>query len=174
MRIVPALVVLLAACQAPDSPRVAAELGDIRQDLAEVKKITQPRLDAVEAMDDLAREVKQLRQKLASLTPPPPPELPVPAGPLAPTTLPALKAGDALGGVGGTQPGVNDLFWVLARVQVAGEERTVLSLYRALPGDSGFQLAGVRLLNADLKIVEYHSQRPRVKEVLEQLENQKK
>lgn len=68
--------------------------------------------------------------------------------------------GDAEGGVyvmgtGAGQQNQNDLCWVLARIQTAGEQnRTVLSLYRAKRGGDYFELEDVRMLDADLRVVE--------------------
>jgi hypothetical protein len=59
-------------------------------------------------------------------------------------------------------------------VQVNGEERTVLCLYRALAPREGFQLMGVRMLNADVQIIQYNSERPSVRDILKELEKQKK
>jgi hypothetical protein len=178
MRIVLPLLVFVSACKppAPDPLAVTAELAQLRRAVEDFKKLNQPRLDAVEAMDDLAREVKELKKKVSSLSFPPP-GAPTPGGPGVPAPIPgvaSLKAGEPVGGVGGTQAGLNDLYWVLSRIVLAGEERVVLALYRALPGDKGLQLEGVRLLNADLQILEFPPQRPHVKEILDLLEKQKK
>lgn len=160
---IPVLVCLLAACKPPppDLSSIHAELGALRQSLEEFRKLNQPRLDAIEAMDDLSREVKQLRQKVAAQPPAPPPS-PVLAVQGAP-----LKTGDLMGGVGGTQPGVNDLYWVLSKIQVTGEERSVLCLYRAQADGRAFQLLDVRMLNLDQQIVELQSKehRPSVADI---------
>ena len=111
MRILLPLIVFLSACQS--SPSISDELAALRQEIQEVKRANQPKLEAIEAMDDLAREVKQLRQMIAN--PPPPPTPPAPA----PIVLGSpIKTGELAGGVGGTQAGLNDLYWVLAKVQV--------------------------------------------------------
>lgn len=172
MRILIPLFALLGACKPPppDLSSITKELAALREGLEEVKKVSQPKLDAVEAMDDLAREVKQLRQKVATA-----PTAPVPA-PVAPALAvggPPIKTGELTGGVGGSQAGVNDLYWVLSRVLVNGEERTVLCLYRALPGKEGIQLSDVRMLNMDVQLIEYNQNRPRVKEIMEVVERQK-
>lgn len=166
MKILIPLLVFLAACASPDLAPVTAEMAELRHELAEVRKIAQPRLDAVEAMDDLAREVKQLRQKVAN---PPPAPAPAPA-PFVPLT--PLANGGLAGGVGGTQAGISDLYWVLTRVQVGGEERTVLALYRAI--SQGIHLEGVRMLNADLQVIQLNSERPSVTEIMKALEKAKK
>jgi carbamoylphosphate synthase large subunit len=64
---------------------------------------------------------------------------------------------------------MNDLYGVLAKVGVDGQERLVLALYKAIKEGNGFKLTGVRMLGADLQIIEYGQDRPRVKDVLEEL-----
>lgn len=163
MRQLTLLLFFLSACQAPahDLSPLHAELAALRQSLEDIRHANQPRLDAVEAMDDLAREVKQLRQKVVAQPPAPPP------GPVLAVQGAPLKTGDLMGGVGGTQPGVNDLYWVLSKIQVNGEERSVLCLYRAQADGRAFQLIDVRMLNLDLQIVELQAKehRPSVAEV---------
>lgn len=173
MKTLPALLAFLpflAACKPPatEPSALLAELAALRRDLAEVKKAHSPNLEAVEAMDDLAREVKALRQKVANPAPPPAPA----AGPALAPGGPPIRTGDLAGGVGGTQAGINDLYWVLGRIQVGGEERLVLSLYRAV--GKGFELDGVRMLNADLQIIEWNQNKPRVKDILEELQKLRK
>jgi len=164
MRTLTPLLLCLAACKPPppDLSSINAELAALRQGLQDIQKINQPRLDAVEAMDDLAREVKQLRQKAVPPPPAPPP------GPVLAVQGAPIRTGDLVGGVGGTQPGVNDLYWVLSKVQVNGEERSVLCLYRAQADGRAFQLIDVRMLNLDMQIVELQAKdhRPSVADIL--------
>lgn len=157
------LLVFLAACKPPppDLSGIQSELAALRQQLDTVKAVNQPRLDAVEAMDDLAKEVKQLKQKLAH-------PAPVPAIPPPPTVLAPLKSGDLHGF------GDGERCWVLSRIQVNGEERIVLCLYRAAPGDSGFKFDGARALNWDTQILQYNSNRPGVTEIMKEVERGKK
>lgn len=164
MKILIPLLACLGACASSD-PALGTEMAELRQELQEMRKVAQPRLDAVEAMDDLAREVKQLKQKLAN-------PLPAPVLLPSPDPLTPLKTDALAGGIGSTQAGVNDLYWVLSRVQVGGQERTVLALYRAIP--QGIRLESVRLLNPDLQMIEFNGTKPTVKEVLNTLEKQKK
>jgi len=161
MKILIPLFVFLAACKPPppDLSGIQAELAALHQKIDTLKAANQPRLDAVEAMDDLAREVKQLKQKMAA---PPPPAPALPAAPV----LPALKGGDLTGAADANR------YWVLTRVQVDGAERTVLCLYKA--EERGFQLDAVRMLNADFQLIQYNSTRPSVQEVLKELEKTKK
>jgi hypothetical protein len=160
------LLLALAACQVPST--APDELATLRQEIAELKVMQQPGLDAVAAMDDLAREVKQLRQRIAT---PPPSPLPLPLlVPPLPAEGTVIKNHELTGGVGGTQSGINDLFWVLSKLQVNGEERAVLCLYRASTGREGIQLTGVRLLNYDQMIIEYNSSKPSVKEVIDTIQ----
>lgn len=144
MRTTPLLLAALTAC--------SSDVSALREEM----------LEATAAMDDLRAEVKKLRERTS-----PPPPLPAPP----PVMLNAAPAVPLLGGVGGTQPGVTDLYWVLARVAVGGEERTVLALYRASP--KGFKLDGVRLLNYDLQMIEYQNERPSVKSVKEEAERRR-
>ncbi|RPH46980.1 MAG: hypothetical protein EHM91_06750 [Planctomycetota bacterium] len=161
--IVPALVLLGACSSSPDLDPLREEISSLRQEVQELRKVHAPSLEAAEAMDDLAREVKKLREK----TTPPPAPVPLPPVREIPKLLP-LPSGSLTGGVGGTQAGVNDLFWVLARVALeGGEEWTVLALYKAT--SHGFKLAGVRRLGADLQIVELNQDKPAVKAVMEAL-----
>ena len=155
---------LLSACAAPASdPKVAEELAALRREMAELRAVEQPKFDSAQAMEDLSKEVRRLRERLAQ----PPPSVPLAAAPvlLPPATFPG---GGFVGGVGGTTSGVNDLYWVLTKVSIDGAERMVLAQYRALP-NSGFKLAGVRALSADLQVVEYGQDRPHVKEIIEEL-----
>lgn len=157
MRTTPLLLAVLAACSSDAALR--EEIAALRE---EVRLATQPNAEAIGAMDDLGAEVRKLRER--TVPPPAPPPAP-------PVVLNAAPAGPLLGGVGGTQPGVSDLYWVLARVAVGAEERTVLALYRASP--KGIRLESVRLLSYDLKIIEYQNDRPRVKELKEEAERRK-
>ena len=165
------LLLALAACKPPppDLSSITAELAILRQSLDDVRKANQPKLDAVDAMDDLAREVKQLRQKIANPPPPAPPGVPALA-----VGGPPIKSGELAGGIGGTQPGVNDLYWVLSKVQVNGEDRVVLCLYKAIAGRDAFQLSGVRLLNFDQQIIDYNSAKPSVADIRNLLEKTQK
>lgn len=159
MRTIPLLLAALTACSS-DVAALRQEIAALRE---EVKLVTQPNAEAMAAMDDLGVEVRKLRERTA-----PPPPAPPPAPPVV---LNAAQAGPLLGGVGGTQPGIADLYWVLARVAVGAEERTVLALYRASP--KGFKLDAVRLLNYDLQMIEYQNDRPSVKTVKEEAERRK-
>ncbi len=59
-------------------------------------------------------------------------------------------------GTGGGSNNLNDLCWVLSKVKPArGPERTVLSLYRAKRGGEFFDLEDVRMIDADVRIVEF-------------------
>jgi hypothetical protein len=63
--------------------------------------------------------------------------------------------GTALMGTGGATPNQNDLCWVLTKVKPAnGPERTVLSLYRAERGGEYFNLKDVRMIDADIRVIE--------------------
>ena len=159
---VPCLMLLSACSSPPADPGLREEIASLKLELQELRKIHAPGVAATEAMDDLAREVKKLREK----TPAPPPPSPVPPLKEMPNLSP-LPNGTITGGVGGMQTGVSDLFWVLARVTVDGDERTVLVLYQAT--SKGFRLNGVRWLGPDLQIVEMNQDKPHVKEVLEGL-----
>ena len=58
-------------------------------------------------------------------------------------------------GTGGGNNNTNDLCWVLSKVKPArGPERTVLSLYRARKGGEYFDLEDVRMIDADLRIID--------------------
>jgi len=58
-------------------------------------------------------------------------------------------------GTGGGSNNQNDLCWVLSKVKPArGPERTVLSLYRARKGGEYFDLEDVRMIDADLRIID--------------------
>jgi hypothetical protein len=64
-------------------------------------------------------------------------------------------SGTSVLGTGGGSSNQNDLCWVLTRVKPArGPERTVLSLYRAKRGGEYFDLEDVRMLDADLRIID--------------------
>ncbi|HZE99477.1 MAG TPA: hypothetical protein VE981_20905 [Planctomycetota bacterium] len=155
-------ILLLGACAAPstDPAALTRELADLRAEIAELRKVREPAFDSAQAMEDLSKEVRRLREQQAR-TPPPPPAVTLPVA------TPA--AGGFYGGVGGTLPNVNDLLWVLSRVSVDGQERLVLALYKAKAGGNGFGLSGVRILGGDLQIVEFNQERPHVKDVLEAL-----
>ena len=87
--------------------------------------------------------------------------------------MPAAS-GSLVGGVGGTQTGVNDLYWILTRVPVDGEDRTVLALYQARADGRGFKLTGVRWVGPDLQLIEFGQEKPSVKEVVDALKKTKK
>ena len=75
------------------------------------------------------------------LTPPPHPLRWVPGG-----TAPAT---------GGGTNNQNDLCWVLTKVKPArGPERTVLALYRAKKGGDYFDLEDVRMIDADIRVID--------------------
>jgi len=164
--IAPILVLLAAGCTPPppDLTSITKELASLRQGLEELKKIEQPKFDSEQAMVDLTKEVQRLRDRLAQPVPAPAPAAP---GPIL--SLPAPQTGNLSGGIGGTQTGVNDLYWVLTRLPVDNEERIVLALYQALGGGRGFKLVGVRMLSADLQMVEFAGEKPTVKEVINAL-----
>ncbi len=170
MRYLAPALLALSACAAPaqDLGPLQEELHALRQEVQELRKLQPPGIESVAALDDLAHEVKRLREKTA----------PAPAAPPAPVRenpiLTPLPTGSLVGGVGGTQPNVNDLYWILTRVAVDGEERTVLALYRAGQGSAGFKLAGVRWVGPDLQMVEYAQEKPRVKDVVDELKKLKK
>ena len=111
-------------------------------------------------MEDLAKEIRRLRDQPAA-------HAPAPALP----ALPAPQTGNLGGGVGGTQPGLNDLYWVLTKLPVDNEERVVLALYQA--GSRGIKLLSVRMLNADLQIVQYEGEKPQVREIMDALKKRK-
>lgn len=166
MRIfIPSLLALAACSPPPPDGTVAKELAALRQGLEDLKKGQQPTFDKEQVLADLTREVRRLR------TAPPPAAAPAPEPALVP---PTLLSGSLSGGVGGTQTGVNDLYWVLTRIQVEKEERVVLALYQALANGRGFKLAGVRMLGADLQIVEFNQEKPHVKEIVDELKRMKK
>jgi len=156
-----ALIPMLCLVSACVDPKMGEDLAALRREVADLRAVEQPKFDSAQAMEDLSKEVRRLRERLAQPAPPPPP----------PVTLSAatIPAGGFMGGVGGAAVGVNDLYWVLAKVSVDGQERLVLAQYKALKDGNGFKLTGVRMLSADLQIIEYGQERPRVKDVLEEL-----
>ena len=162
MKAITPLLILLAACgREPDLSPLRQELAALRAGMEELKKGQQPTFDKEQVLEDLTKEVRRLRTS-------PPPDAPQPAP--APVVLPAtLQGGTLAGGVGGTQAGINDLYWVLTKIQVEKEDRVVLALYQALANGRGFKLAGVRMLSADLQIVDFNHEKPTVKEVMEAL-----
>jgi hypothetical protein len=137
--------------------------------VTELGKTQQPGLEALAAMDGLSSEVKRLREKTAPAPIPRPTPAPVKEAPI----MMPLPSGSLVGGIGGTQPGVNDLYWILTRVGVEGEDRTVLALYQAKADGRGFKLVGVRWVGADLQIVEYNQDKPHVSDILEELKKRK-
>jgi len=163
--LIPGLI-LLGACSSssPDLAPVLRELAELRQSVDECRKVQEPTFDSSLAMETLSKEVRRLREQLAQASPAP---APPPAPPKVPLLSPAT--GGVSGGVGGTAPNIQDLYWVLAKISVDGQERVVLAQYRAKPDGRGFGLSGVRMLSADLQIIEYNQDRPRVKDILEEL-----
>ncbi len=163
-----AVLLLLSACTPPppDLSAITKELSSLRAGMEELKKGQQPTFDREQVLEDLTKEVRRLR----AAPPPAAPEA-VPA----PVVLPAtLQGGTLSGGVGGTQSGINDLYWVLTKMQVEKEERVVLALYQAQNNGRGFKLAGVRMLSADLQIIEYGQDKPHVKDVIDELKRMKR
>src|SRR6185503_18021007 len=58
-------------------------------------------------------------------------------------------------GTGGGTNNQNDLCWVLTRVKPAkGPDRTVLALYRAKKGGDYFDLEDVRMIDADIRVID--------------------
>jgi hypothetical protein len=157
-----ALIPMLCLVSACADPKMSEEMAALRREVAELRAVEQPKFDSAQAMEDLSKEVRRLRERLAQPAPPPP----------APVTLPAatFPTGGLVGGVGGTVPNVNDLYWVLTKVAVDGAERMVLAQYKALPDGRGFKLTGVRMLSADLQFIDYGQEKPRVKDVLKELQ----
>lgn len=156
-----ALIPMLCLVSACADPKMSEEMAALRREVAELRAVEQPKFDTAQAMEDLSKEIRRLRERLAQPAPPPP----------APVTLPTatLPAGGFVGGVGGASVGMNDLYWVLAKVSVDGQERLVLALYKTLKDGNGFKLTGIRMLGADLQIIEYGQDKPRVKDILEEL-----
>jgi len=160
-----ASTLLNAGCNPPpDLTPITRELASLRKEVEELRKADQPKFDTEQAMEDLAKEVRRLRDRLSQ--PAPAPAAPAPA----PAALPqVLQAATLSGSVGGTQPNVHDLYWVLGKVLVDKEERTTLALYQAQDGGRGFRLLGVRMLNADLQVIEMGNDKPRVKDIVDAL-----
>ena len=154
MRTFMPVLLLLASCAADPAPR-----EDVARLQEELRDASRRHAETVAALDDLKAEIRELRKR------PAPPSEPPPA-PAIPAPLP-LPAGFT-GGVGGSAPGLNDLFWVLSRTSEAGEDRLVLALYRSAP--SGLTLEAVRRLNQDLRIIDFQNAKPRVKDVLKELD----
>jgi hypothetical protein len=156
-----ALIPMLCLVSACADSKMREDMAALRREVAELRAVEQPKFDSVQAMEDLSKEVRRLRERLSQ---------PAPAAP-PPVTLPTatIPAGGFVGGVGGAAVGVNDLYWVQAKVTVDGQERLVLALYKALKDGNGFKLTGVRMLSADLQIIEYGQDRPRVRDILEEL-----
>jgi hypothetical protein len=72
-----------------------------------------------------------------------------------PGTLSAGNGTTTILGTGGGTNNQNDLCWVLSKVKpVRGPERMVLALYRAKRGGDYFDLEDVRMVDADLRIVD--------------------
>lgn len=83
-------------------------------------------------------------------------------------------AGVTVLGTGGGTQNQNDLCWVLSRVKPArGPERTVLALYRAKRNGECFDLEDVRMIEADLRVIELkgdsHTKNTSVDEILKKL-----
>lgn len=163
------LLALLGACSTPppDADQISRELAAFRESLEELKKNQPTKGESDLAMDDLAREIRRLRDRLAQ---PPSPAAAVVGMP----ALPSVHAELLSGSPGGTQPSVNDLYWVLAKMTVGGEERLVLALYQAASAGRGFKLAGVRILGPDLQIIDYGQEKPHVREIIEELKKAQK
>ncbi len=157
-------LLVLSACAA--DPALRDEVAALR---AEVREATAPKLEALDAWTELTKEVKRLREELAVPPPPAPRPLAAQALPLRPVG----KAGEVTGAVGSATPGLMDLYWVLAKVTVENEERTVLALYQAGSGNRSLKLVGVRVLSYDLQVVEYANDRPHVKDIIEELKKLK-
>ncbi|MHC4607557.1 MAG: hypothetical protein ACYTAF_11620 [Planctomycetota bacterium] len=148
---------LLASCAAvpQEESGVSAQLAALRKEVEHLKARPEPFEMAFEMTNRLAEEMQRLRFEVAKLgeQPSPPPVIlppPRPAGRLS-----IGKVGDTMGAPGGTYKGITDLFWVLSRLEVGDETRTVLCLYRAHP--KGFNLMAVRWLDYDMRIVQYNS-----------------
>lgn len=75
-------------------------------------------------------------------------------------------------GTGGATNGMNDLCWIVTKVKPAeGPERTVLALYHAKNQGQIFDLADVRMIDADLRVIDFEPKKhdPSVKKVLDSL-----
>jgi hypothetical protein len=75
-------------------------------------------------------------------------------------------------GTGGATQNQNDLCWVLSKVKPAdGPERLVLALYRAERQGESFNLKDVRMIDADLRLIELDAKKhePSVGSVLKSL-----
>jgi hypothetical protein len=157
----PILVLLAAACNppAPDLTPITKELAALRQGLEEVKAGQKPTFDKEQVLADLTREVRRLREGPALAPAAAPAALGLP--------MPAPQAGILNSGVGGTQAGLNDLYWVLTKITVDKEERVVLATYQS--NHRGIKLTGVRMINADLQLVEFNADQPTVKQVVDSL-----
>jgi hypothetical protein len=73
---------------------------------------------------------------------------------------------------GGATNNQNDLCWVLTKVKpVRGPERTVLAMYRAERGGEHFNLKDVRMIDADIRMIDLDSKKhePSVANVLKSL-----
>ncbi len=63
-------------------------------------------------------------------------------------------------GTGGSVDNRNDIAWVLSKVKPAkGPERTVLAMYKAEDGGKYFNLADVRMIDADLRFIELQKEK---------------
>ena len=87
---------------------------------------------------------------------------------------PSAGSGAGNGGTivatGGASNNQNDLCWVLTKVRPArGPERTVLALYRAERNGEQFNLKSVRMIDADLRLIELGKHEPSVGTILKSL-----
>lgn len=63
-------------------------------------------------------------------------------------------------GTGGSVDNRNDICWVLSKVKpVKGPERTVLALYKAEDGGKHFNLADVRMIDGDLRLMDLQKEK---------------
>lgn len=81
-------------------------------------------------------------------------------------------------GTGGMVDNRNDLCWVLSKVKpVKGKERTVLAMYRAKDNPDRFDLADVRMIDGDLRYVDFEHETHKgntVEKVLKSLPKEEK
>jgi hypothetical protein len=82
--------------------------------------------------------------------------------------------GNTILGTGGGAQNQNDLCWVLTKVKPAkGPERMVLAMYRAKRNGEFFDLEDVRMIDADLRIIEFkgdaHTKNSTVEDILKKL-----
>ena len=89
----------------------------------------------------------------------------------------AANDGPMILGTGGSVDNRNDICWVLSRVKpVKGPERTVLAMYKAKKEGEYFDLADVRMIDADLRFVEFKKDKHEasVEKVLQALPKEEK